>query len=76
MKVSIGIEQMINVLPAVDVSQDLLPFLFAIFCKNVRGDPRHQVVFEDTFNQLMENIWGKQLVDVGPWKFVCERLSR
>lgn len=32
------------------------------------------MIFERPFNQLMEDVWRKQLVDVGSGEVVCERL--
>lgn len=41
----------------------------------VRFHPINQVVLESTLNDLMQNIWGEQLMDVCTRKIVGERLA-
>jgi hypothetical protein len=45
-----------------------------MICGHVVHDPGDQMVFECTFNYLMQKIGRQQLVDVSPRKMVSERL--
>jgi len=38
-------------------------------------DPGHEMVFESSLDELMEDVWGNQLVDVCSWKIVCKWLD-
>lgn len=39
-------------------------------------NPRYQMVFERSLDDLMEEITQQQLVDVGSREIICERLNK
>lgn len=63
--------------PAIDVVLDLVGFSGRVreYRGNVLPDPCHQMIFEDTFDDLVENIRCNKLIDVGMWKYARERLN-
>ena len=38
--------------------------------------PRNQVIFEDTFNQLVQKVGSKKLMNIRTRKSMCKRLIR
>jgi hypothetical protein len=44
-------------------------------CNKVILDPLYEVVLEDTFNQLVEQVRGEKFMNIGARKIMSKRLS-
>jgi hypothetical protein len=63
-------------IPSVNVIENLVCFFFAISQNNIILDPCHQMVLEDPFDELVQDIGGDQFMDVGSWKIFCKGLLK
>jgi hypothetical protein len=61
--------------PSIDIIHDLFTPLRAVRGEYVVLDPFDKVVLEGTLDDLMEDIRGDQLVDVGPRESIGEWLN-
>ena len=48
---------------------------FAIGMVQVFIDPRHDVILEDTFDELVEEIRRQEFMNICTWKSMCEWLE-
>lgn len=60
--------------PLIYVIKYLFRLGFTIFCNKILSDPRHEVVLEGSFDQLMEKIGGQEFMDICSRKMICEWL--
>lgn len=60
---------------SVDVVHDFLRLSSGIDTVDVLEHPSDEMVLEGAFNDLVEEIDGQELVDVGAWEVVRERLT-
>jgi hypothetical protein len=65
-----------EVVPAIDVVHYLLTLFLAVLRKDVVFDPFDQVILECAFDNLVEEVWRDEFMNVGPRKAVCEWLPR
>jgi hypothetical protein len=46
-----------------------------VYSFNVRGNPSDEVVFERSFDNLMQQIWREKFMDICSWKFISKWLG-
>ena len=64
-----------NVLP-VDLVKDQVHFGFPTFSFEVFDHPINKVIFEDSFNELVEDVWGDQFIDICTREMLSEWLKK
>ena len=62
-------------LPSVNVIENFFCSSSAVCEFQVILNPGNQMVLEGTFDELVENVWCDQFMNIGSWEVVCERLA-
>ena len=61
-------------IPSVNLSQQFVPLAPAIFATQVIFNPSDEVIFERALDELVEDIWCKDLMDICTRKVISEWL--
>lgn len=59
----------------VNIIKDGLGFSFRVFMVEILFDPGHEVIFKAAFDDLVQDIGGDDLIEIGAGKIVGEQLS-
>ena len=63
-----------DVLP-INLIENCVCLCLSMFAFEILTHPINEVIFEDAFDDLMEEIWGYQFINICVGKMFCKRLA-
>jgi hypothetical protein len=64
--------RVVNYVPLVDLSQDVICFSLAICLVQVLTNPGNKVILKSSLDKLMKDIQRYEFVDISTWKISCK----
>ena len=63
-------------IPSIDIVQDHLACRPRVMTSYIHCHPFDEVIFKRPLNELVQDVGGDKLVNIGTGEFVCEKLGR